>query len=124
MALSIAPPGWRLTRAGHDGLAIWGSWDDPAIGAISALRQQTRTDVKVYGENGNAQAIENIRKGFMTATAWQDTASEGVTLVDVLDDAIKAGKDWTPKTVDVPAVVVTKETVEEFVKEHPESLKK
>jgi ribose transport system substrate-binding protein len=60
----------------------------------------------------------------MTATAWQDTASEGVTLVDVLDDAIKAGKDWTPKTVDVPAVVVTKDTVEEFVKEHPESLKK
>ena len=110
--------------AGHDGLAIWGSWDDPAIGAISALRQQARTDVKVYGENGNAQAIENIRKGFMTATAWQDTASEGVTLVDVLDDAIKAGKDWTPKTVDVPAVVVTKGTVEEFVKEHPESLKK
>ena len=110
--------------AGHDALAIWGSWDDPAIGAISALRQQTRTDVKVYGENGNAQAIENIRKGFMTATAWQDTASEGVTLVDVLDDAIKAGKDWTPKTVDVPAVVVTKDTVEEFVKEHPESLKK
>ena len=110
--------------AGPTPLAIWGSWDDPAIGAISALRQQGRTDVKVYGQNGNAQAIENIQKGFMTATAWQDTAREGVTVVDVLDDAIKAGKDWKSKTVDVPAVVVTKETVEAFVKEHPESLKK
>src|ERR1700693_6596358 len=37
-------------------LAIWGSWDDPALGAVSALRQQNRADVKVYGENGNAQA--------------------------------------------------------------------
>jgi ribose transport system substrate-binding protein len=110
--------------AGRDALAIWGSWDDPAIGAISALRQQGRTDVKVYGENGNAQAIENIQKGFMTATAWQDTAREGVTLVDVLDEAIQAGKNWTPKSVDVPVVVVTKESVNEFVKEHPESLKK
>jgi ribose transport system substrate-binding protein len=109
---------------GSKALAIWGSWDDPAIGAISALRQQRRTDVKVYGQSGNALAIENIQKGFMTATTWQDTAREGVTLVDVLDDAMKAGKDWKPKTIDVPAVVVTKETVDAFVKEHPESLKK
>ncbi len=39
---------------GSGPLAIWGCWDDPAIGAISALRQQARTDVKVYGDNGNA----------------------------------------------------------------------
>jgi ribose transport system substrate-binding protein len=109
--------------AGSNALAIWGSWDDPAIGAISTLRQQGRTDVKVYGQSGNPQAIENIQKGFMTATIWQDTAREGVTLVDVLDDAIKAGKDWKPKTVDIAAVLVTKETVEAFVKEHPELLK-
>ena len=43
--------------AGSGNLAVWGCWDDPAIGAISALRQQARTDVKVYGENGNAQAL-------------------------------------------------------------------
>jgi ribose transport system substrate-binding protein len=105
-------------------LAIWGSWDDPALGAISALRQQNRADVKVYGENGNAQAIESIRKGFMAATAWQDSATEGVKLVDTLDEAIKAGKSWEPKAVEVPAVVITKANVEEFVKEHPESVKK
>jgi ribose transport system substrate-binding protein len=105
-------------------LAIWGSWDDPALGGISALRQQNRMDVKVYGENGNAQAIESIRKGFMTATAWQDSATEGVKLVDTLDEAIKAGASWEPKAVEVPAVVITKANVEEFVKEHPESIKK
>ena len=104
-------------------LAIWGSWDDPSLGAISALRQQNRTDVKVYGENGNAQAIEAIRKGYMTATAWQDSATEGLKLVDTLDEAIKAGKSWEAKAVEVPAVVITKANVEDFVKQHPESVK-
>ena len=60
----------------------------------------------------------------MTATAWQDSATEGVKLVDTLDEAIKAGKSWEPKAVEVPAIVITKPNVEEFVKEHPESVKK
>jgi ribose transport system substrate-binding protein len=105
-------------------LAIWGCWDDPAIGAISALRQQMRTDVKVYGENGNAQAIAAIQKGFMEATAWQNSEQEGVTLVDTVADAIAAGKSWQPKAVEVPPVVVTSATVADFIKEHPDALGK
>jgi ribose transport system substrate-binding protein len=105
-------------------LAIWGCWDDPAIGAISALRQQMRTDVKVYGENGNAQAIAAIQKGFMAATAWQNSEQEGVTLVDTVADAIAAGNSWQPKAVEVPPVVVTSATVADFIKEHPDALGK
>ena len=60
--------------AGQENLAIWGCWDDPAIGAIGALRSQGRDDVEVYGINGNAQALENIKNGHMTATAWQDSS--------------------------------------------------
>jgi ribose transport system substrate-binding protein len=107
---------------GSEPLAIWGCWDDPALGGISALRQQARTDVKVYGENGNAQAIEAIRKGFMTATAWQDSAQEGIVMVQTLAEAVKAGDAWKAKSVEVPAVVITKETVEDFAKQHPEAL--
>ncbi len=103
-------------------LAIWGCWDDPAIGAISALRQQARTDVQVYGENGNAQAIDAIQRGRMTATAWQDSGREGARLVDALDDAIHAGAAWQPRAVEVPPVVVTRATVAAFIKEHPDAL--
>ena len=78
--------------AGSGPLAIWGCWDDPSIGAISALRQQGRDDVQVYGINGNAQALENIQKGFMTATAWQDSFTEGYNMVGIIDEAIKAGE--------------------------------
>ena len=81
--------------AGKENLAIWGCWDDPAIGAIGSLRAQGRTDVKVYGVNGNAQALENIKKGFMTATAWQDSYTEGYNMMKLLPEIVKAGASWT-----------------------------
>ncbi len=83
--------------AGAEPLAIWGCWDDPSIGAIGSLRAQGRDDVKVYGINGNAQALENIRNGHMTATAWQDSFTEGYNMVKMLDEIKKAGDGWQAK---------------------------
>jgi ribose transport system substrate-binding protein len=111
-----------LHPAGSGPLAIWGCWDDPSIGAISALRQQGRSDVKVYGINGNAQALENIQKGFMTATAWQDSFTEGHNMLATIEDAAKAGAAWQPKAFEVTAVVVTKDTIAQFIKEHPDAM--
>jgi ribose transport system substrate-binding protein len=108
--------------AGSENLAIWGCWDDPAIGAIGALRTQGRTDVKVYGVNGNAQALENIKNGFMTATAWQDSFTEGYNMVKMLKEIKDAGDSWQPKAVEVPAVLVTKDNVADFLKEHPDAI--
>jgi ribose transport system substrate-binding protein len=109
--------------AGKENLAIWGCWDDPSIGAIGSLRSQSRTDVKVYGVNGNAQALENITKGFMTATAWQDSYTEGSNMMKLLPEIIKAGSNWQPKAVEVPAVLVTKDTIEKFLADHPAAVK-
>ncbi len=108
--------------AGAEPLAIWGCWDDPSIGAIGSLRAQGRDDVKVYGINGNAQALENIRNGHMTATAWQDSFTEGYNMVKMLDEIKKAGDGWQAKAAEVPAVLVTKDSVEQFVKDHPDAL--
>lgn len=116
---------WLASHPAGDGsLAIWGCWDDPAIGAIGALRQQGRDDVKVYGVNGNAQAIENIQNGHMTATAWEDSYAEGAGMVKILGDIKAAGDGWAAKAVEIPAILVTKETVADFVKQHPEALGK
>ena len=109
--------------AGKENLAIWGCWDDPAIGAIGALRSQGRTDVKVYGVNGNAQALEDIKKGFMTATAWQDSFTEGANMIKLLPEIVKAGPNWTPKAFEVPAVLVTSANVDKFLADHPTALK-
>lgn len=104
-----------------DKLAIWGCWDDPAIGAIGSLRSQGRDDVLVYGVNGNAQALENIKNGHMAATGWEDSYTEGFNMVTLLADIKTAGKVWQPKAVEVPAVLVTKENVDDFLKAHPEA---
>ena len=108
--------------AGGENLAIWGCWDDPAIGAIGSLRAQERNDVAVYGINGNAQALENIKNGFMTATAWQDSFTEGYNMVKMLEEIKAAGTAWTPKAAEVPAVLVTKATLDAFVAEHPDAI--
>ena len=108
--------------AGAENLAIWGCWDDPSIGAIGSLRAQGRDDVLVYGINGNAQALENIKNGFMTATAWQDSYTEGYNMVKMLADIKAAGAGWTPVAAEVPAVLVTKETVDAFLAEHPDAI--
>jgi ribose transport system substrate-binding protein len=110
--------------AGSGNLAVWGCWDDPAIGAISAIRQQGRKDVKVYGVNGNAQAIENIKDGYMTATAWEDSYTEGYQMVKLLSKIKAAGAAWQPKAVEVPAVLVTEANVGAFINAHPDALGK
>ena len=113
---------WLASHPAGDGkTAIWGCWDDPAIGAVSALRQQERDDVLVYGVNGNAQAIENIRNGHMTATAWEDSDAEGQAMVKLLDTIRAAGPKWTPRAAEVPAILVTRDNVQAFLRNHPDA---
>ena len=112
---------WLASHPAGGNLAVWGCWDDPAIGAIGALRQQSRDDVKVYGVNGNAQAIENIKNGHMTATAWEDSYSEGYQMVKLLKQIKADGAKWTPKAVEVPATLITQANVAQFIKDHPDA---
>jgi len=113
---------WLALRpAGGAPLAIWSCWDDPAVGAVSALRRDGRSDVRVYGVGGNPQAIDAIRKGLMTATAWQNALAEGHDMFGVVLSMLAAGKDWQPKAVEVPVVVVTGESVESFLLDHPDA---
>jgi ribose transport system substrate-binding protein len=108
--------------SGSGSLAIWGSWDDPALGAISTMKQQNRKDVLVYGQNGNADAIKAIQEGWMTATAWQDSYTEGMKLVEVLKLAIDQGDSWKPIAAEIPPVIITKDNVEQFIKDHPDAI--
>jgi ribose transport system substrate-binding protein len=57
--------------------------------------------VKVYGQNGNANAILAVRDGWMAATAWQYSVQEGKLLVETLKAAVTAGTEWQPKAVEV-----------------------
>lgn len=121
---------WLSSHSKRDpgNLAIWGSWDDPALGAIAALKQRGRDDVLVYGENGNAQAILAVKNGWMTATAWQNSYKEGLKMAEVLkkaieQDALAEGSDWETVHATVPPFVIDASNVEEFIKNHPDAVK-
>jgi ribose transport system substrate-binding protein len=108
---------------GSGNLAIWSCWDSPAYGVLSALRSQGRTDVKTISGNGSAQSIESVKNGQLTAEAWEPGNTEGQTVFNTTLQAIKAGSSWTPKTVAVPGVLVTKANVASFLAQHPDALK-
>ncbi|MDQ1585947.1 MAG: ribose transport system substrate-binding protein [Actinomycetota bacterium] len=107
---------------GSGKLAIWGCWEDPTLGAISALKQQKRTDVLTYGINGSSQAVKAVKDGDLTATVWEDGQKEGATMFTTTLEALKAGGSWTPKTVDVAGVLVSTDSVTQFLSEHPDAI--
>ncbi len=113
---------WLSGNAPDSGnLAIWGCWDDPALGAISGLKQRNRDDVQVYGQNGNQEAINAVKTGSMTATNYQNSTEEGRRLVQTIDQAVKAGDNWEPKNVTVPGTVVDSNNIDQFLQENPKA---
>ena len=114
---------WLASRpAGEGNFSIWGTWDDPAMGAISSLKQQGRRDVRVYGQNGNPEAIIAVKDGWMTSTIWEDSYMEGYLLAQEFETIKEQGKNYVPGYKEYEGYLITTETVEAFMKEHPEAL--
>jgi len=107
---------------GQGDYAIWGAWDEPGMGAVAALKQAGRTDVKVYSINGAPNALQAVKDGSMTQIIWQDGYTEGVELMQAVLDYNEAPDSWESKTIDVPGVLVDSETIDGFLEEHPDAL--
>ena len=107
---------------GSGNYAIWGAWDEPAMGAVAALAQAGRTDVKVYSINGAPNALQGVKDGTVTQIIWQDGYTEGQELFAAAVDAIEAGDSWESKTIDVPGVLVDSSTIDAFLADHPDAL--
>jgi len=106
--------------------SIYACFDDPALGAVAALAQTNRTDVKVYSFNGVAPALAAVKDGTMTGTLWFDQAKVGQTLTQVLLESIKSGDkvaSITSKVVPAPSVLVTADNYDSFVADHPDTIK-
>jgi len=104
---------------GDHKLGIWSCWDEPMSGAVAALRQAGRTDVVTVSINGSPQALQLVKDGDMTATAWQPAYEEGKETFQSILDSIAAGASWKPKVITIPGVVVSADNVDKFMKEHP-----
>ncbi|MDX6201748.1 MAG: ribose transport system substrate-binding protein [Frankiales bacterium] len=111
---------WLASRPkGAANYAIWGCWDDPTLAVIPALKQNGRTDVKTYGMNGYPNAVVAVGRGDLTATTWVDYKSEGTVLVSATSDYLKNPTGWTPKTLDIPNLLLDGANFATFTKQHP-----
>ena len=112
--------GWLAATTGDPGpFAIFNCYDDNALGAIAALKQNGRDDVKVYSFNATPPAVQAVKDGEMTATLGVDLTSAGQELIDQIPDIIAAGDSWEPKSFVPGYDLVTEDNVDQFMKQNP-----
>jgi ribose transport system substrate-binding protein len=108
-------------QAHPKGVAMWGCFDDLAMGAIAAEKQLgLATKLQVYSFNGDTGAIQAVIDGWMTSTLWIDHIKMGGDAVDLVKQIKAAGTGWVPKTFPTTVVNVSADNVQQFIKDHPE----
>ncbi|MEM7125099.1 MAG: sugar ABC transporter substrate-binding protein [Chloroflexota bacterium] len=92
--------------------AIWSCWDIPSIGATQALEEAGRTEVKVYGIDGDPTALEIMSDPAspLTADMAQQPYVIGQTSAENVAKYLAGGE--VPTTSFVQPFLVTKENVD------------
>jgi ribose transport system substrate-binding protein len=113
-----------LLAAYPDVDGVWCANDNMGMGAIQALKEAGLAgEVLVTGTDGNPEAFEAIKQGYMVSTEFQDSryqAQFGLTMclqarsgeIDV-ESLPKKYRSWM-----IPGVKVNRENVDDFMKEY------
>jgi ribose transport system substrate-binding protein len=102
---------------------IWGCFDDPVVGAISAIKSAGQSGIRTYGIDASVPALEDVLHGTMTATVFLNAYLGGEELARELPAAIAGGVNAAPKQFSLPAVLVDQQNIKAFLKEYPDVLK-
>ena len=103
----------NLITGNPDLTAIYATGEPALLGAIAAVENQGRQKaIKVFGWDLTAKAISGIDGGYVTAVLQQDPEKMGAEALNALN-SITLGKT-VPKTILVPATVVTKANVDSY----------
>jgi len=94
--------------------AVWSLFDMPVIGAAMAVEAAGKAgEIKLYGIDGDPQALELIKRGVMTATIMQRPDMIGKTAAE---QAIKlATGEEVPSQVYIEVALVTRDNVDTFI---------
>lgn len=95
--------------------AVWSLFDQPVIGAAMAVEAAGKAgQIKLYGIDGDPQALDLIKRGVMTATIMQQP---GVIGTLAAENAVKLAQGQSvPKQVVVDVQLVTRDNVDQFIK--------
>jgi ABC-type sugar transport system substrate-binding protein len=81
-----------------------------------------RTDVKIYGINGEPAAIKAIQRGDMTATIFLDVYQAGEDVALNVPKFVAGGVNAKPQNLPVPGILVDKDTIAAFLKKYPTAI--
>lgn len=115
---------WQAEKAvkfAEDWLARWGEEltaiiceDDGSSAAVqTAMNAKGRQDMVCIGVNGEAAALDMIKKGEMQATIYQDGAGQVGKAIELIPD-ILAGKQ-VEKSYMIDFVLITEENVANYI---------
>ena len=95
--------------------AVWSIFDQPVIGAAMAVEAAGKAgQIKIYGIDGDPQALGLIKRGVMTATIMQSPGKIGELAAE---NAVKLAQGQSvPKQVTVDVTLVTIDNVDQFIK--------
>ena len=103
-----------LSAYGDELKAICSNNDEMALGAVQALKDAGRTDVKVVGVDATPDGCAAVKSGDLLGTVFQDSVGQGGGAVEV---AISMAKGETPaeSTTWIPYVPVNADNVDEYI---------
>lgn len=95
--------------------AVWSLFDQPVIGAAMAVEAAGKAgQIKLYGIDGDPQALDLIKRGVMTATIMQSPDKIGEIAAE---NAVKLAQGQSvPAEVTVDVTLVTINNVDQFIK--------
>lgn len=97
--------------------AVWAAWDQPALGALQAIKDAGRENegIVIVGIDANPQALDAIaEKGNFEASIAQDFNGMGATVADLVGKYL-GGEKITQSVTYVPTKLVTAGNVSEFI---------
>jgi len=86
--------------------AIWGAWDAFSQGAYKALKENGRTEIKLYSIDASNQDLQLMRE---KDSPWKFTAAVDTQLIGAVNlrlVALKIAGEKTPSTYEFPAQVI------------------
>ncbi|MCW2867168.1 MAG: sugar transporter substrate-binding protein [Marmoricola sp.] len=96
-----------LLEANKDLKAVYAHNDDMALGALQVLKENNRTDVKVFGVDGLMEAVKAVGSSDQfVATAFNDPQTLGASTVDTAEKVAHGTK--VPTFVDAGTAVIDK----------------
>lgn len=105
-----------MLTANPDVTGIFGMNDPSALGAVLAVEQAGKvSQIKVTGVDGSPEAVAELKRegSPFIGTATQNPAEMVRQAVQIAEDMV-AGKPPKEKTILIPSVLVTRETVKDY----------